>query len=191
MLNYVHPQALIMRKPSAATSLIAASLLLSAWGNVIGACFCLRYSMDHDHRLSQRSHMPLVRQESSCNHEMSDMKMDGVRMDDLEMESQVLSSPARNLTNRMQPTSQDSTDHAVLESPGERCGHCLMYSAPASAGATLVALNPANRLLETEAPLVKLEVTLSPPLSISIIPSEHGPPGNLFPRHILISVFRI
>lgn len=178
-----------MRKPSVATGLIAFSLLLSAWSNVIAACFCPQYSMDHDHRLTQHFHMPLVQQESSCIHEMSDMKMDAVRMDDVETERQVLSAPLGNWINGMQPTAQDFIDPAVLESPGERCAHCRMFST--STSLILAAVNPANHLLETDAPLVKLQVVQSLPPVISIIPSDHGPPGNLFPRHILISVFRI
>ena len=177
-----------MRKPSAASGLIAVSLLLGALSNVIAVCFCPCYSMDHDHSLTHGSHMP-VRQESSCDH-MSGMKMDGVRMD-VEMENKVLYAPAGNWISGMQPTAQDSIDHSVLESQGERCRHCLMSSASTSVSATLAAINPANRLLETDVPLVKREVALSPPLSISMIPLEHGPPGNLFPRHILLSVFRI
>jgi hypothetical protein len=147
--------------------------------------------MDHHHFHTQVSHTPLVLQESSCDHEMSDMKMDGVRMDDIELETQVPSPAAENWTHGMQATAQDSSDHAVVESPGEGCRHCLMYPASTSAAATLVALNPANRLLETDAPLVKLEVALPATFSVSIIPSEHGPPGKSFPRHVLISVFRI
>jgi hypothetical protein len=155
------------------------------------ACFCPRYSMDHDHRLTENFHMPLVQQESSCIHEMSDMKMDALRMDDVETERQVLSAPLGNWINGMQPTPHDFIDPAVLESPGERCGHCWMFSTSTSTSLILAAVNPANPLLETDASLAKLEVVQSLPPLISIIPSEHGPPGNLFPRHILISVFRI
>ena len=173
-----------MRKPSAATALIAISLLLSAWGNVIAACFCPRYAhMDH--------HMPVVQQESSCDHEMPDMKMDGMRMDDAALQSQVLSPQAGNWINGMQPTAEDSIDHAVIESRGEQCRHCLMFSRSTSAAATLAAVNPASRLLEGNVPLVKRDVAPPSAFSVSIIPTEHGPPGNLFPRHILISIFRI
>lgn len=179
-----------MRKPSAATGLIAVSLLLCAWGNVIAVCFCPRYSMDHDHSLTQRSHVPVIQQESACTHEMPDMKMDGVRMDDVAMESEVLFPPAGNLINGMQPTNQKSIEHA-FESSGKQRRHCLMFSASKSVPANLAVVNPTKRALESDVPPAKVEVALAPPLSISIIPSEHGPPGNLFPRHILISVFRI
>jgi hypothetical protein len=158
---------------------MAVTLLLSAWGNVIAACFCPRYHIDHE----QHAHMQMVKQESSCNHDMSNMKMDNV-----EIESQVL-SPTRNRINGMR--AQGSSDHAFFQSPGEQCGHCLMFSAPTSATAAVIAVNPTTRLLETNAPLVRSEIASPSSFSITIDPSEHGPPGNLFPRHILISVFRI
>ena len=182
------PIDLIMRKLSVA---VAVSLLLSAWGNVIAACFCPRYSMDHGQFLAQNSHMPVVHQESSCSHEMSDMKMDDVRMSGVETERQPISSPAENWINRTQSTAHASFDRARVESFGGRCRHCLMLSAPASATASLVAVNPANRLLQGDVPLVKHEVALPSTFSNSIIPFDHGPPGNLPQRHILISVFRI
>ena len=169
-----------MRKQSAATGLMAVTLLLSAWGNVIAACFCPRYRIDHQ----RHSHMPVVKQESSCNHDMSSMKMD-----DVEVESQVLSLPIGNWINGMQ--AQDSSDHAFFQSPDEPCGHCLMFSAPTSVIAAVIAVNPTTRLLETDAPLVRSEIASTSSFSITIDPSEHGPPGNLFPRHILIRVFRI
>ena len=160
-----------MRKPSAAIGPLVFALLVSAWGNVIAACLCSRYSMDHDHHVTPRSHASSVQQESSCDHEMSDMKTDD--------------------TGDVETTSQDRSDHPLVRLPGEQCTHCLMYSEPASGAATLVAVNPANRLLETEVPLVKFEAALPLSSAISISPSEHGPPGNLFPRHVLLNVFRI
>ena len=171
-----------MRKRSAAIGLMAVTLLLSAWGNVIAACFCPRYHIDHE----QHAHMQMVKQESSCNHDMSNMNM---KMDDVELESQVLSVPRGNWINGMR--AQDSRDQAFFESPDEHCGHCLMFSAPTSATAAVIAVNPTTRLLETDAPLVRSEIASASSFSITIDPSEHGPPGNLFPRHILISVFRI
>ena len=151
------------------TGLVAVSLLLSAWSNVIAACFCPRYNINHDHARTHLSHMP-IQDESSCNHEMSTMKMDDQ------------SSGVQR---------QDSVEHAVFESSDQRCKHCLMFSASTSATATLVSINLGNRLLETDAALVSSEIALTSSFSITIDPSEHGPPGNLVPRHILISIFRI
>ena len=163
----------VMRQPSAAIGPLIFTLLISAWSNVIAACLCPRYSMDHRSHVTRHSHISSVQQESSCNHELTETKIDGISVDDVET------------------TSQDSSNHTFVSLPGEQCTHCLMYSQPASGTATLVAVNPTNRLIETDVPLIKFEATL--PLSSAIFtdPLEHGPPGNLFPRHVLLSVFRI
>ena len=139
--------------------------------------------MDHEHALTHPSHMP-VQKEASCNHEMS--PMDDVRTDDAETKILSVSERYRSGVQR-----HDSVGHAVFESSDERCKHCLMFSASTSATATLVAVYSANRLLETDAPLVSSEIALTSIFSITIDPLEHGPPGNLVSRHILISVFRI
>ena len=114
------------------------------------------------------------------------MKMDDVGIDDVQMK--VLSLPDRD---RSGVKRQDSVEHAGFQLSCEECTHCLMFSASTSATATLVAINLGNRLLETDAPLVSSEIVLTSSFSITIDPLEHGPPGNLVPRHILIGVFRI
>jgi hypothetical protein len=52
-------------------------------------------------------------------------------------------------------------------------------------------LYPLKQLIETDAPPANFSVELTSACANPIAPSEHGPPGNSFPRHILINVFRI
>lgn len=53
------------------------------------------------------------------------------------------------------------------------------------------AIDPARRPMETGVGAVNVELLSSSGFLHAIIPSEHGPPSALLPRHVLISVFRI
>ena len=111
--------------------------------------------------------------ESSCDHAMADMEKDGIKTGDVEV------------------TSSDSSDHSVIGSPREPCTHCIKYSQSSSTAAVPFAIDPARRLIETGVTAVNVELPLPPGFLHTVIPSEHGPPGALLPRHVLISVFRI
>ena len=111
--------------------------------------------------------------ESSCDHEMAGMEKDGTKTGDMEV------------------TSPDSSDHSVIGSSREPCTHCITYSQSSSAAAVPFAVDPARRLIEAGVPTVQVELPLPSGFLHAIIPSEHGPPGALLPRHVLISVFRI
>jgi hypothetical protein len=114
-----------------------------------------------------------IRHESSCDHEMSDLKKDGAERRDMEA------------------TSPDPSDGPVMGSPAEPCTHCIRYSQGSPIAAVPFAVDPARRLLETGVAAVNVELPSPSAFLHTIIPSEHGPPGALLPRHVLISVFRI
>ena len=152
-----------------AIGVVAVSVLISAWGTLIAACFCPQ-SRTHMTMLTQVAE---IRHESSCDHEMSDLKKDDAERRDMEA------------------TSPDSSDHPVIGSPAEPCTHCITYSQRQSIAALPFAVDPARRLMETGVAAVNVELPLPSGFLHTIIPSEHGPPGTLLPRHVLISVFRI
>lgn len=114
-----------------------------------------------------------IHHKSSCDHEMSDMEKDGTETGDVEA-----SSP-------------DFSDGPVLGSPDEPCTHCITYSQRSFIAAVPFAIDPARRLMETGVGAVNVELLSSSGFLHTIIPSEHGPPSALLPRHVLISVFRI
>ena len=84
---------------------------------------------------------------------------------------------------------EHTSDSSFLRAPGEEC--CLRYSQPSSVTTTMATVDPVRQLIEADAPLINSAISLTPAFSIPIDPSEHGPPGTLAPRHLLISVFRI
>jgi hypothetical protein len=66
-----------MRKWSLSILFVVVALPFSAWGNVIAAAFCPRFSLNCDccvNRGVQQAKQ--VKNESSCHHEMAGMKMD-------------------------------------------------------------------------------------------------------------------
>ena len=91
----------------------------------------------------------------------------------------------------IQVETETFTQRIVIDLPAETCGHCWTHSQPASGATTLVAVDPATRLIDTNAPPAECAVALAHDFTVSIAPQEHGPPGNFLPRHVLINVFRI
>ena len=122
------------------------------------------------------------------------MEMGDMQMDDTNMEGEAASQTSVNSISESSPV-QIATDSSpaqlAIDFPTEPCGHCWMHSQPSSGTATSVAVDPARRLVETSVPPTNSEVAVPSAFAVPILPLEHGPPGNLFPRHILISVFRI
>ena len=153
-----------MQKGPAAIGLLVVALLLGTWGNVMAACVCPL--MNHSCQTGP-SHMPVLKQQSSCQHEMP-MTVDGL----------IMEKPSDNVS-----------DCSILESPNKQFR--FMYSQSLSGTAMVVAVDQARRLIEADAPLDNSAIALSLAFPIPINPLEHGPPGILFPRHLLISVFRV
>jgi len=187
-----------MRRWSLAIILLVVAFLLSAWGNAIAAAFCPRY-VNHVccARHSAHQSMRVVDQSSCHHHEMAGMKMDDTEMapnmqaqaeagSDLEAEA-----GATGETSQVESTSDSSGNEVAFDLPIETCGHCWMHSQPTSGTAAVVAADPSKRLIEADAPLKNCAFALPAALPVPIKPSEHGPPGASFPRHVLINVFRI
>ena len=171
--------------------LLTFAFLLSAWGNVIAAAFCPRYLSNC--ALSIRPSSQETRQVShkaSCHHENAEMEMGDMQMDETEMQGADDENSIAH-TPTIGGETETSTQQIVIDRPAESCGHCWMHSQPASGAATLVAVDPATRLIDTNAPPAECVAAIAHNFTVSIIPQEHGPPGNLLPRHVLINVFRI
>jgi hypothetical protein len=181
-----------MRMRSFSITLLVVAFLLSSWGNVIAAAFCPRYSSSRNRYIQQRQ-AKQVEPESSCHHEMDGLEMGEMQMDDTNMGSEAASETADNPIPEEPPVqiaTESFSQQAAIAFPSETCGHCWMHSQPSSR-ITVVAVDPSKRLVETNAPPADFVVALPFTFALPIIPLEHGPPGNSFPRHVLINVFRI
>jgi hypothetical protein len=170
--------------------ILVIALLFSAWSNVITAAFCPRYMSNRNCCIEHEIRQPMqVDHKSSCQHEMADMEMV-----DMQMESEAPSEAAANSLVVNPPihiATEASSDQVVVDLPIESCAHCWMHSQPTSGTTTVAAIDPSKRLVETNAPPADFAMALPPALVLPITPREHEPPGNPFPRHALINVFRI
>ena len=161
--------------------LLTVTLLLSSWSNVIAASFCPHYSA-RDLFVKQRVEQNNPVESEPCHHEMAPMSMDGESMEierDSESESQYATA------NKLNPAT------AVVELPGEPCGHCWMHSQPSSGNGTAAVQGSSPQSVEADAPPADAVIALPLTFIMRITPCEHGPPGNSLPRHVLINVFRI
>lgn len=181
-----------MKKRSLFIIVLLVAFLLSAWGNVIAAAFCPRYLSNRECSIKPISQEPLqVQATSSCHHEMADMG--DMQMDETDIGRGTDAETADNVISeagQIQLVTERSAEEA-FDLPAVPCGHCWMHSQPASGTATLVAIDPAKKLIDTNAPPAEVAVVTPSAVTDSIRPAEHGPPGNLLPRHVLINVFRI
>jgi hypothetical protein len=168
------------------------AFLMSAWGNVITAAFCPHYLANQScaHKLTSAKPQQVQRQES-CHHDLDDMEMGDMQMDEKsETDSDIESSRNSTFEDTQIQVVTKAPYQLVIDLPIETCGHCRMHSQPASGTATLDAIDSANTLVDTS-PLVESSTNLPSSFIDSIAPLEHGPPGNLPPRHVLINLFRI
>jgi hypothetical protein len=168
------------------------AFLLSAWGNVIAAAFCPRYLANREcsvKPISQETQQ--IQNTSSCHHQMAEMA--DMQMDETDTRSAADADTADNVISeagQFEAVSQTSGE-LTIDVPAEPCGHCWMHSQPASGTATLVAVDPSKQLIDTIAPPAEAAVNVPSHVVVPISPVEHGPPGNLLPRYVLINVFRI
>ena len=182
-----------MRKRSCSIILLVVAFLLSSWSNVIAAAFCPRYTSSRNCHIQQRQ-IKQVEHKSSCQHEMADMEMGDMQMDDANLESEAASETSDSSIPEGPPVqiaTKSFSEQVAIDFPADPCGHCWMHSQPSSGSATIVAVDPLRQLVETNAPPATSEVALPSAFAVPIMPLEHGPPGNSFPRHVLINVFRI
>lgn len=182
-----------MQKRSFSITLLVFTCLFSSWSNVIAAALCPRYTSSRNCHVQQQQ-IKQVEPKSSCQHGMADMEMGDMQMDDTNMESEVVSQTSVNSISESSPVqiATDSTSEQVaIDFPTEPCGHCWMHSQPSSGSATIVAVDSSRRLVGTNAPPTNFVLALPSTFTVPIVPLEHGPPGNSFPRHVLINVFRI
>jgi hypothetical protein len=177
-----------MQKRHLFNVLLIGSILLGMWGNVIAASFCPRFALNRDCDLKHVSSQPKqIIHQPSCHKEMGDSEMEDMQMaaaDDSEPDANVEASP-------VEFTSDVTNDQVAWELPSPPCTHCLSHSHSAlGTVSSAVAVDPSKRLIETNSPHVKL-VALPLFAFHTIVPMEHGPPGESPARHVLISVFRI
>jgi hypothetical protein len=187
-----------MRKRSFSTVLLILAFLFSAWSNVIGAAFCPGYL----HRaccapVSVKQSKPAIDQSPCHHHEMAGMEMDDAEMSP-EMQAQSERNPdveddpdQTSQTSQVESNYYSSGNPVAFDLPVETCGHCWLHSQPVSGSATVVAVDPSKRMIDTDASLTNCALVLRCALPVRVGPSEHGPPGNSIPRHVLINVFRI
>ena len=175
-----------MRKRSLSIVFVVVALLFSAWGNVIAAAFCPRFALNHDCCLKHGTQpSKQAKHESSCHHEMA-----GMEMDDMQMEAEADSAPDTSAQNSHAP-SEASNDEVALDLPIEQCACCLSHSQTTSGTVSVVAIDPSKQLVETNSPPANFAIGLTSAFAGLIVRSEHSPPGQSTPRHIIINVFRI
>ena len=177
-----------MRKRSLSIVFVVAALLFSAWGNVIAAAFCPRFMLNGDCCLKRGAQQAKqVKHESSCHHEMA-----GMKMDDMQMETEADSAPDTSAQNSQpQLLSESSNDEVALKLPIEQCACCLSHSQTTSGTVSVVAIDPSKRLVEINSLPANFVIGSTSALAGLILPSEHSPPGPSTPRHVIINVFRI
>src|SRR5437773_3609122 len=187
-----------MRKRSLSIFVLAITLLFSVWSNVIAAAFCPRYLNRVGCVRHSDPQSKLVVVKSSCHHhEMAGMIMDDTQMGmDMQTEAEAASdlktnTDSTNEASRTERTSDLLSNEVAFDFPVDACAHCWSHSQPKSGAVGAAVLNPAKQVVDTHAPLTKVVLTLSSSLPVPITTSGHGPPGNSFPRHVLINVFRI
>jgi hypothetical protein len=177
-----------MRKRSLSIVLVVVALLFSAWGNVIAAAFCPRFALNHDCCL-KRGPQPSkqAKHESSCHHEMA-----GMEMDDMRMEAEADSAPDTSAQDsQVELPSESSSDEVALDLPIEQCACCLNHSQTTSGTVSGVAIDPSKRLVEINSLPANFAIGSTSALAGLILPSQHSPPGQSIPRHVIINVFRI
>jgi hypothetical protein len=178
----------LMQKRHLSIVILIGAILLGMWGNAIAASFCPHFALNRDCHPKQVSSQPKqIVHQPSCHKEMGDSEMREMPMEaasDSEPDADVEASPVAF-------TSEGKSDQLAWEPPSQPCSHCLSHSHTASGAVTsAVAVDPSKRLIETSSPPVKLAaLTLS--AFPTIVPMEHGPPGESRARHVLISVFLI
>jgi len=182
-----------MRKRTCWIILLVVAFLFSSWSNVIAAAFCPRYSSNRNCHIQQRQ-IKQVEQKSACQHEMAEMEMGDMHMDGINRESEdaseTLGKPIRE-NPPIQIGTEASSEQVAFDFPTKPCGHCWTHSQPSSGTAAIVAVDPSRRSVAANAPPASFVVALPSAFAVPIVPLEHGPPGNSFPRHVLINVFRI
>lgn len=173
-----------MRARPLSIILLVVAFFFSAWGNVIPAVLCPRHELNHDCCVTPRQ----TAQSDTCQHEMGGMDMrEGQRgRESGSAHYSELTAIAADLTLALAPESAE----VVSELPLESCAHCLIHSQLTSASAT-AAVDPAKRLIESDASAPSGAIALPSAVVVTIMRLAHGPPGNLFLRHVLINVFRI
>jgi len=185
-----------MRKRSLSIVVLAITLLFSAWSNVIAAAFCPRYLNRIGCVKQSAPQSKRVVDKSSCHHhEMAGMTMDDTQMD-MQTEAEAVSDLKANTdstgeASQIELTSELPGNEVAFDFPLDACAHCWSHSLPKSGAVAAAVLNPAKQIIETDVPLTNVAHALPASLPVPITASWHGPPGNSFPRHVLINVFRI
>jgi hypothetical protein len=184
-----------MRKRTLSIVLVVLALLFNAWGNVLAAAVCPMYSLNRDccrNRGVQRKTESAkhTRHESSCHHEMAGMTMDDM-VGETASSSGAPASGAGTPDSRAQITTESSTDQFGLDLPAAQCVHCQIHSQTTSETVSVAAIDPAKRLVESASLPADFAAGLTRIFTDLTLPPDHGPPGALSPRHVIINVFRI
>ncbi len=189
-VSYCLVRVAMMIKRSSTIVLLLIAFLFGAWSNVIAAAFCPRYL--NRCCFKQTAHQPQhVDRHLSCHHDMPRMKMDDALMEAEAGSDLKADADATAEASPIELSSDLSDREVAFDLPVEACTHCLSRSQSTPRAVASVAVDPSKRLVETNAYPANFRVALPSGFAVSITPSEHGPPGNSFPRHILIGVFRI
>jgi len=170
-----------MRVKSVSSAVLVGAFILSAWSNLIAAAFCPRYLSNRECSKPVASQKKKTASQPSCHH-ATDMETEDSFDSTSESSSQ---TPDAGLAS-------ESFRHQItLNLPNEECVHCWSHSQPTSGPAYITAIDFSQRLVDAYSIPAALILSAAPAPLISITPSEHGPPGKMLPRYVLLNVFRI
>jgi hypothetical protein len=176
---------ILRAKPIAIAGLLFA-FLYGAWGNVVAAAFCPRFS----DRSCCPKHSAPSSSPSKPHHDLQQMEIEVTGTEACAAHEGHSTEPRG--TSRADVFDESDPSRLFLVSPlaEQSCAHCLSHSQPAP-GRFSVSSGDSSRESEAQAtPLIKLPLNL--PAVAKLLPSyDHGPPGQSYSLFVLNSVFRI
>ena len=182
--------SLIMQRRRILIILLLVAFLFSAWSNVIAAAFCPSY-LSRNCYLKKETRSTKRVDSTSCHLEMPDMYIGDMKMGEEQVDELTDEMPSKLAPEPTVLTGDSVIARTELESSNEPCGHCSRHNQPPAGSVTLTAINLSPQWAGIEGLTANFEIGLPAAVALPITPLEHGPPGNSFPRHILINVFRI
>jgi hypothetical protein len=178
---------------------LALLLAMGSLGHVFAAAFCPRMlghnccvtkAVSSGHSSQSHQHMQGMVMDGM---DSGSMRMDGSDMLGMTMED--AATPPSSLDNEVKQfsSSEELLPANLVEEPVGACPHCLSHSgvqnAPISSASAPDESN--KHFAPIQLPVSRFVVRPAMTLAQIGLPSEHGPPGNGPPRHILLNVFLI
>jgi hypothetical protein len=172
-----------------ATAFLIFAFLYGAWGNIVAAAFCPRFS-DRSccPKHSQHSTSPVEHQHQQTEVSPSDQsdEMDGCAESH---PADSVSSDERETENLLEKP-EDSEPFLINPPEEHLCLHCLTHSQPGPGRFSITSDESRRGAEAAPAALIKPPLQL-PSFAKTFTSYDHGPPGQSQSLFVLNSVFRI